>query len=377
MDIEGVGMGFQLPTQTTLVPGARKRAPELADRFSWDSILLVTDPGISETSWPGELEALLDRVAEKVFVFTDVEPNPGVETVDRVAELVRSIDADVVFGIGGGSTLDTAKCAAMLGRNEGSCIDFEGMNRFSNPSLPFVALPSTCGTGSEVTWVSVISDHTALRKFSVKGDGMFPFAALVDADLIETLPPPLIASTGMDALTHAVEAYISNVANPVSDILAIEAIRLLFDHLVPCYQDPGEPMQRERVIRASTLAGMAFGNADVGAVHCLSESIGGQCNLPHGLLNAVLLRPVLAYQMAAISDRLNDLNDRLPHYPHGLIERISDLAERLELPHPDELGVPAGLFPEIARLSESNNSNIANRKRMQAKDYLALLNQLF
>jgi alcohol dehydrogenase class IV len=370
-------MVFRVPTRITIRPGVRFELASAAMQHGWERVFLVFDPGLAACPWPDEIISELKSATLRVTSFSDVCPNPDIHAVDLLAEKLRSSGADVVVALGGGSVLDAGKCAAMLVHNSGSCADYEGKNRFRNRSVPFVAIPTTCGTGSEVTWVSVISDHANGRKFSVKDENMYPFMALVDSDLIETLPPSLIATTGMDALTHAIESFISKDSNPVSDALALAAIRLLFSGLESCFLDPKSSGHRETVMQASTLAGMSFGSADVGAVHCLSESIGGQCDLPHGLLNAVLLHPVLEYQTRAISDRLGELSREVFTRGENILEQIAVLSGALEVPSSRDIDVPEEKYGIIAALSERNNSNGSNRMKMEAEDYKILLRQLF
>jgi alcohol dehydrogenase len=265
--------------------------------------------------------------------------------------------------------LDAAKAAAMLLRNPGVITDYEGKNRFPHAAAPFIAVPTTCGTGSEVTWVSVISDPARRVKISVKGDGMFPTAAIVDADLLDTLPVPLVATTGMDAVTHAIEAVIGLPANITSDALALAALSRLIPALGSDLEDPAT---RTRLMEGSTIAGMAFGNADVGAVHCLSEAIGGLLDLPHGLLNAVLLVPVLRYTAHEVDPFLAPIQEHL-----GLTSPLPDaldaLRKQLGLPDVSGLRIDPAHHAEIARLAENNGSNASNRRPMTAADYQEIL----
>ena len=239
-----------------MAPGCVNQVAEVVASFSSRRVLLVADQGISATPWFTLVMDLVEKAGIPIVSADEIEPNPRYTTIDKLAERARSNKLDCVVGLGGGSVLDAAKAIAMLCKNSGSCLDYEGKNRFEHGSVPFVAIPTTCGTGSEVTWVSVITHPGQQRKLSVKGDAMFPAAALVDADMLKTLPAHLIASTGMDALTHAVEAYTVNCGNPVSDALAEKAIVLLFRYLPALYQNVDDDDARFAVMRASTLAGM-------------------------------------------------------------------------------------------------------------------------
>ncbi len=378
-------MPFRLPTRLWLVPGSLQHLPEVAVSYGHQRTLLVYDEGISHTPWPEQVTALLMKASLDVVPFSEIEPNPRHTTVDALSEMARAEKIQQVVGLGGGSVLDAAKAVAMLVSNPGSCVAYEGKERFSEPPAPFIAIPTTCGTGSEVTWVCVISHSDEARKMSIKGTGMFPNAALVDADLLQTLPAHLVAYTGMDALTHALEAYVCRVHNPVSDALAEKAITLLLRYLKRAVaQIAHDAEAREAVMRASTLAGMAFGNADVASVHCLSETLGGKWDLPHGLCNAILLVPVLRYQFDAITPRLAQLYHEVvnPYLQpeaaaaEAMLEVIETLAHALDLPSFSTFQIPQSAYASIAEGAVQNNSNVSSPQQMTSDDYLAILNLL-
>jgi alcohol dehydrogenase len=265
--------------------------------------------------------------------------------------------------------------------NGGAAAGYEGRDRYTEKPLPFLAVPTTCGTGSEVTWVSVLTVEERQAKISVKGETMFPDWAIVDADLLRTLPGRLVAWTGADALTHALEAATCRLANPVSDALAEKAISLVLKYLRRAAADiSGDAEAREAVMRASTLAGLAFGNADVAAVHCLSETLGGRWNLPHGLANAVLLLPVLRYNLAACEEKLASLDAVLPSGSgkgaEGVLAAIGSLVRDLGIPQFRDLGIPEDTYPWIAERAAQNGSNGSNAREMGVGEYLELLNGL-
>lgn len=372
---------FRAPTRLILAPGCLARLPEAVQWFSPERILLVTDEGLEETGLPDHAWELLDAAGFDTITFEDVEPNPRVATADRLADWGREEGVKLVVGLGGGSVLDAAKAAAMLIQNEGSAADYVGRNQYAEKPLPFIAIPTTCGTGSEVTWVSVLTDEARQAKISVKGETMFPDWALVDADLLLTLPARMVAWTGVDALTHALEATTCRLANPVSDALAREAIALLLRYLRRAVQDiEGDAEARAQTMRASTLAGLAFGNADVGAVHCLSETLGGRYDLPHGLLNAVFLPPVLRHNFVASEEKLAALAEDLPlageRSAEGLIAEVEDLGRDLQIPTFRDLEIPEADYPWIAERAAQNGSNPANARTMTPESYLELLRGL-
>ncbi|MBK9387917.1 MAG: iron-containing alcohol dehydrogenase [Planctomycetes bacterium] len=376
-------MPFRLPTRVEIAPGSLARLEPLARGFEASRALLVHDPGLLATPWPARARAALISAGCAVEVADDIEANPRHTTVNAWGERARSGGIGLVVGLGGGSALDAAKAIAMLAANPGGCELYEGRNRFAAKPVPFLAVPTTCGTGSEVTWVSVITRLDQRRKISVKGDGMFPDHALIDANLLATLPPHLIAWTSVDALTHAVEAATCSEANPVSDALAEKACALIFRYLRRAAADPkGDAEAREAILRAATLAGMAFGNADVAGVHCLSESLGGLFDVPHGLANAILLAPVMRSHREAARAKLEALHAAVfpqdaPKDPaEAFLQRIEELVSDLKIPSFGSLEIPREAFAEIAKQSEGNNSNPSNPRAMTAADYLELLERL-
>lgn len=375
---------FRVPTHLYLAPGSFAELPAVAHSFQSKRILLATDAGVANTPWPERASRALRERGVEVRVFERIEANPRASTLEAMAEMAREESVDAVLGLGGGSVLDAAKAAAMLATNGGRCESYEGRNRFSRPALPFIAMPTTCGTGSEVTWVSVISVPERKAKISVKGDGMFPRVALVDPDLLTTLPASLVAWTGLDALTHALEATTGRLANPASDALAERAIELLCRFLRRAVADiAGDREAREAVMTASTLAGLAFGNADVAAVHCLSETLGGLYDVPHGLANAVLLVPVMRSHGQATAARLASLERAVTgevkaagEGAERALEALELLIKDLETPAFSALQVPEADFADIARRSVSNGSNGSNPRAMGVDDYLSILAQL-
>ncbi len=378
--------GFRMPTRVHIAPGCRGRLPETLRAFDMRRVLLVVDPGLAATEWPDRLTETLDETDLETEIFDEVEPNPRTTTVSRAAERIRERELDGVVGLGGGSVLDAAKAAAMLATNDGRPEHYEGAGRYANAPLPFVAVPTTCGTGSEVTWVSVLSHEPTRTKISVKGESMFPRQALVDADVLRTLPSRMVAWTGVDALTHALEATTCNVANPVSDSLAEKAIALLLEFLPRAAADAaGDAEAREAVMRASTLAGLAFGNADVAGVHCLSEALGGLYDVPHGLANAILLVPVLRYHGESVAARLGELEALAdpasapapsPERSQRYLERIEGLTRRLEIPSWSTFDIPAEAHGPIAENAVRNGSNGSNPQPMAAHNYREILGGL-
>ncbi|MDP9354134.1 MAG: iron-containing alcohol dehydrogenase, partial [Chloroflexota bacterium] len=295
----------------------------------------------------------------------------------------RQFGADAVVGIGGGSPLDAAKAVAVLLANGGTVQEWESPKLLAHPALPIIAVPTTAGTGSEVTRSAVITDTARRFKLTVKGPSTFPQVALVDPDLTRSVPPHVRAATGMDVLTHAVEAYTCRRANPVSDALALHATRLVARHLVRTMQAPEDDAARAGMMTASLIAGMAFGHADVAAVHCLAEAVGGRYDTPHGVANAVFLPHVFAYNAPAAPGRHADLaralgaaTDSVPasEAAGAGADALAALAREVGIPRLAELpGFDPADFPVIAEASVRNGSNPSNAREMDEAAYVEIL----
>ncbi len=371
-------MNFFIPTRIVFEPGAVFKIKDRIEESKQNSrIFVVTDKGVKTA---GIVEKIISQF-EHVFLFDEVEPNPKHTTVNRGGDIIRDLKADMVIGVGGGSSLDVAKAIALLAKNKGKIENYEGKEKYDSPPLPFVAVPTTCGTGSEVTWVSVIT-HTERRfKMSIKGPDMFPELAVIDPDLLVSLPKNLIASTGLDALTHAVEAYTVKPATIVTDIFALKAISLIFDSLEKAYNDIKENKEaRENLMVGSTLAGIAFGNSDVGSVHCIAESIGSLYDIPHGIANSVFLPLVMEFNLKDCKKKYAHIGKIAGFERRSdedtsweLIRKIKALSLRLGIPSFSELGIPQSSFSEIARKSFENNSNSSNPSEATEKDYMMIL----
>lgn len=375
-------MRFQVPTRIYFGSGMISRLKEIIEEFSKEpSLFLVTDRGIVDSG-------IADKVLEQcpgIQVFDEVEQNPKHDTVDKAGEIVRKLKPDLIIGLGGGSALDAAKAVALLATNPGSIEDYEGKSKYKSPPLPVLAVPTTCGTASEVTWVSVIT-HTGRRfKMSIKGPLMFPAVALVDPDLLVTLPSTLIASTGMDALTHAIEAYTVKLATFMTDIFARESLKLIFQSLERAYTDiKKDDEARKTIMLGSMIAGMAFGNSDVGAVHCIAEAVGSLYDTPHGVANSVFLPFVMEFNLPAAKNRYAEIARiaGIQEKENGaaaqkLIRKIKDLSRSLSIPSFRDLGVEKDKFAEIAEKSFQNNSNPSNPREAGVADYMGILEKAF
>jgi len=375
-------MRFHVPTKIIFESGAISRLKEVVEAdFRASRILLVTDKGIVRSGIAAKALSQLPGTP----VFDEVEQNPTHLTVNRGGSVARQLGSDLIIGLGGGSALDAAKGVALLATNPGHIEDYEGRAKYRIAPLPVIAIPTTCGTGSEVTWVAVITHMERKFKMGIKGPQMFPAVALVDPDLLSTLPRPLVAATALDALTHAVEAYTAKPATFITDVWARESFGLVFRFIQGAYRDiEGNREAREGMMKGSLLAGMAFGNSDVGAVHCIAESIGALYDIPHGVANAVFLPFVMEFNLPVSAGRYAELarlagieepDDALAS--RRLIQRIGELSRALGIPSCRGLGLKEYQLAEIAGKSFENNSSPSNPRDVTAGDYLSILKKAF
>jgi len=375
-------MLFHMPARLYFGSGEINNLKLIIDEYlKVKNPVLVTDKGIVES---GLLTNIL-KLFPGIKIFDEIEPNPKSDTINKIAKEMRKLNPDLIIGFGGGSPLDAGKALALLGTNHGSIEDYEGKEKYKNDPLPFLAIPTTCGTGSEVTWVSVITDVNRKFKMSIKGPKMYPAVSIVDPDLIKTLPPKIIASTGLDALTHAVEAYLSKPATLITDNHAVKAVKLILGAIEGAYDDiENHHTERENLMYGSTIAGFAFGNSDVTAVHCISESIGALYDIPHGVANSIFLPHVLSYnlpecfvKMATLARHIGiDEKDDMSA-AKAFIQKIKALSNRLGIPLFKDLKIGKDQFEIISKMSFENNSTPSNPRPLEPEDYHNILENAY
>ncbi len=376
---------FRVPTEIHFGNGVASTLGEHVAAMGARAPFIVTDPGIWEAGIVDQvIQSIIDRgIAPDVF--DKISANPRDHECVVGAEAAREFGADLIVAIGGGSPIDAAKAIAGLTTNGGAVQDWLPPKTFERAPLPLIAVPTTAGTGSEVTRSAVITDGRQHTKLSLRDYQIAPRIALVDPHLTLSLPRSITAATGMDVLTHAVEAYTCNKATPLSDMCALTAIELVQRHLVTAVRDGNDTEAREGMMLASLIAGMAFSNADVGAVHCLAEAIGGLYDTPHGVANAVFLPFVFGYNADADPKRhvavgrslgvnVDDLTDFEATREAG--SEIKALATAVGIPPFRELpGVSEEGFDAIATSAVQNGSNSSNARPVGKEQYLEILQQ--
>jgi alcohol dehydrogenase len=363
--------------------GVSAQTGELVRSLGISRVLVVTDAGVRAVGICGQIEASLAAGDIEFELYDQVSPNPRDYECLAAAELARAFGAEAVVAVGGGSPIDLAKAAVGLATNAGTALDWVAPRSFSTPPLPLVAVPTTSGTGSEVTRSSVINDTARQIKVSLRDWAIAPRIAIVDPGLTLGLPPLLTAATGMDALTHAIEAYTCNRATPFSDALALHAIRLIGPNLPIAVADGSNATAREQMMLASTIAGMAFSNADVAAVHCIAEALGGRYDTPHGIANSTFLPWIFAFDAPADPRRHADVaialgiateDDETGFAAEQASRYLVDLARTIGIPRFRDLpGMQEDDFPWIATASVANLSNASNARVMDEADYLGVL----
>ena len=310
--------------------------------------IIITDPMMVKLGYIKKVEENLGKLQIRSEVFDDTIPEPTVESIQRGVEKVKNGHFDSIIAIGGGSPIDSAKAISILAKYGGQMQDYKFPRIVSEQGLPLIAIPTTAGTGSEVTRFTIISDEKTDEKMLCVGLGFMPIAALVDYELTLSVPQRTTADTGIDALTHAMEAYVSKKANLYSDLQAIQAMKLIAPNLRTVFNDGNNKEAREAMMLGSTLAGVAFSNASVALVHGMSRPIGAIYHVPHGLSNAMLLPSVTKFSLSSAVKRYADCaramgiatsddNDNVAN--EKLLIELESLNSDLNVPTPKGFGI--------------------------------------
>ncbi len=360
--------------------GALAELPGMLTRFGLTRPLIVTDPYIRDCGILERAAALLDRARIGSELFADTVPDPTTAVVEAGARVLSGGGFDSLVAIGGGSSIDTAKAMNVLAANGGRMRDWKVPAEIPKTGLPLVAIPTTAGTGSEVTRFTVITDTESDEKMLIAGLACCPLAAIVDYELTLTMPLRLTADTGLDSLTHAIEAYVSRRASPYTDGLARNAMGLIARHIRTACAEPGNRAAREAMMLGATTAGMAFSNSSVALVHGMSRPIGAFFHVPHGLSNAMLLPQITAFSTPAALDRYADCARAMGIADEGegsqaavarLLDELHRLNQDLKVPTPREWGIDRARYEELLPVMASQalaSGSPANNPRVPSSD---------
>ncbi len=297
--------------EITFGAGARFAAGRFAANLGLERVLLVTDPGVRAAGWADQVAARLEQAGIAYSVFADVTPNPRAEEVMAGARVFQQEKCDGLVAVGGGSPMDCAKGIGIVSSNGGHILEFEGVDAVRVPMPPLICVPTTGGTSADVSQFAIITDLEERTKIAVISKAVVPDVSLVDPETLTTMAPYLTACTALDALVHAIEAFVSNASSPLTDPHALAAMRLVSAHLVASMQRPDDLELRAQIMLGSLEAGLAFSNASLGANHAMSHSLGGLLDLAHGECNAMLLEHVVAFNHAAAAERFDRIGEAI------------------------------------------------------------------
>lgn len=332
---------FFIPSVNIIGSGCLQDAMKTMAEYGFRRTLIVTDAVLTQLGMAGEIQKALQ--AHDIFsvVFDGTHPNPTTGNVKAGLKLLKENDCDSVISLGGGSPHDCAKGIALLAANGGDIRDYEGIDRSAKPQLPMIAINTTAGTASEMTRFCIITDEARHIKMAIVDKHVTPLLSVNDASLMTGMPKSLTAATGMDALTHAIEAYVSTAATPITDACALKAMTMIAENLPAAVDNGSNGEAREAMAYAQFLAGMAFNNASLGYVHAMAHQLGGFYDLPHGVCNAVLLPHVQAFNSKVAAGRLRDCGRAMGVNVEGMsdaegasacIAAIRALAKRVNIP---------------------------------------------
>ena len=365
--------------------GAIAELADVLDKLGCTKPLVVTDPFMRDSGKLSAITTVLDGANISWHVFADTVPEPTDDVVVTGTDIIRDGDFDCLIALGGGSPIDTAKAMSLLAHGGGTVRDYKVPNQPNEQGLPLVAIPTTAGTGSEVTKVTVITDKSTDEKMLIMGLGCLPAAAIVDYELTYSVPYRTTADTGLDSLTHAIEAYVSAKHNPFTDNLALCAMGLISKHIRTACNEPDNSAAREAMMLAATQGGMAFSNASVCLVHGMSRPIGAFFHVAHGLSNAMLLPTITAFSAPAAMERYADCaramglassHTNAENAVASLIAELRQLNCDLQVPSPQSYGIDENayfsLLPTMAEQALASGSPNNNPRVPSAKEITQL-----
>lgn len=378
---------FTIPQNIKFGAGTLDLLPDLAKELGKSKGYIISGPHLNKIGMVAKCRKALKNAGMESECFTETEGNPSTDTVVKATEGFKKSKADFIVAFGGGSPLDVAKAVAVLATYGGNIVDYEGAGKVMGPVVPMIAIPTTVGTGSEVTAFSVITDHSRNYKLTVVSNYLLPAYVILDPDLIATVPANTAAACGIDAMVHALEAYISKAASPFSDIFAREALRLIGGSIRDYVADRSNPAACESMMVGSLFAGIAFSHARLGNVHAMSHPVSAYFDVPHGVANAILLPTVVDFNKDAADPEKyryiygcisKDMGADINFTPDMLATEIRMLNYELGiLPTLSDIGVTSDKFEQMADDAMKSGNIQCNPQFTMKNDILKLYEQAF
>ena len=378
---------YFLPTRNVFGMGASQEAGELMKSLGGHKTMIVTDKFLHESGMAGQIQEILAQAGVESIVFPGAEPNPTDQNVAAGVAVFQENGCDSILSLGGGSSHDCAKGIGMVAANGGTIHDYEGIDRSSRPLMPLMAVNTTAGTASEITRFCIITDTSRKVKMAIVDWRVTPQIAINDPELMRGMPPSLTAATGMDALTHAIEAYVSTNANPLTDAAATMAIQMISHYLPKAVANGNYMKARDKMAYAQYLAGIAFNNASLGYVHAMAHQLGGFYNLPHGVCNAVLLPYVMKFNLIGNMTRFKEIAIAMGVRGENLscsaaaeegIAAVKRMGRRLGIPaNLKELGVKPEDFAVMAENAMKDVCSLTNPRTATKEQIIEVYRQAY
>jgi alcohol dehydrogenase len=375
---------FILPTKIRYGVGIVKVLGEELRLLKTKKVMIITDKGLVSAGMVHKIIDLITAEGLSYIIYDDIEANPKDYNVELAAETARGQSIDTIVAFGGGSPIDAAKAVAVLTRQGGKVRDYQGKGKIKEDCVPLVTIPTTAGTGSEVTFSSVITDTKEKFKFTIKSPAIAAKVAIIDPELTLTVPPMITAATGIDALTHGIEGYTANCTEPIAEAVGLYAIEYIAKNIAKAVTNGTNIEARDKMMMGSLLAGLSFSHADVASVHCMAEALGSIYDAPHGMCNAILLPFVMEYNLPSAEAkyaqvaRAMGIQEKDDHAAAVKgIEHIKKLSKAVGLPGIKTLHINTEDFTLLAEMSVKNGSNESNPREITKDDYVMLFRKAY
>jgi len=370
---------FILPTKIRYGTGMVQVLGEELRLLHAKKVMIITDNGLVKAGLVKTITDLIDKEGLTFITYSEIEANPKDYNVECAAETARLESIDTIVAFGGGSPIDAAKAVAVLTKQGGKARDYQGKGKITADCIPLITIPTTAGTGSEVTFSSVITDTLEKFKFTIKSTAIAAKVAIIDPELTLSVPPLVTAATGIDALTHAIEGYTACCTEPIAEAVGLYAIEYIAKNIVAAVKNGADLAARDKMMMGSLLAGLSFSHADVASVHCMAEALGSIYDAPHGMCNAILLPYVMEYNLPSAQFKyarvaramgIDEQDDAIAAMKG--IEYIKTLSREIGLPGIKALNINEEDFTLLAEMSVKNGSNDSNPRKITKDDYVWL-----